>query len=285
MITGIMYGLVCMAGWGLADFLAARASKSYGSLTTFMWMQIGGLALLLPLAPWLDEGAQWTGAQQRYALVGVFLFAAVYLLLYRSFEKGIIAVISPIFSAYVIIAVVVGLTIFGERLSSLQSIAVALVIAGTLLASSDWRQAKSLKAEALTKGIPEAFAGMLLAGIFFSILALLARQVGWFGPILRIRVGALLLTAILVFAQRQKLELNPTVIRWLIPAGIIDSIAFLAFNLGLRVAPAALIAPIAGSFSVITIALALIFFRERPAANQWAGVIAIIGGIVVISIT
>jgi len=284
MFAGILFGLISMVGWGIADFLAARASKTNGTLTTFFWMQIGGLALLFPLAFWFEEGAAWTGIQWMVASVGVILYSAMYLLLYRSFEKGVIAVISPVFSAFVVVAVVVGLVIFRERLSSIQYIAVALVTGGILLASSDWRQVTGLKTGSLTRGLPEAFAAMLVAGVFFSILALLARQVGWFSPVLRIRAASVLLVGLLAAGMRARPDFHPPGLPWLIAAGMIDGVAFLAFNIGIRAAPAALIAPIAGSFSLVTIVLALLFFKERPAMNQWAGIAAIIIGIVVMSV-
>jgi len=288
MLTGILFGLVSMVGWGIANFLAARASKKNGTLTTFFWMQIGGLALLVVLAFWFEEGVVWTPRQWMYASVGVILYSAMYLLLYRSFEKGVIAVVSPVFSAFVVVAVIVGLVIFRERLSSLQYLAVVLVTGGILLASSDWRQVAGLKTGivrgGLTAGLPEAFSAMLVAGIFFSLLALLAREVGWFGPVLRIRAAAVVLAGLLMAGLRTRLVARSSGLRWLILAGMLDSLAFLAFNIGIRAAPAALIAPIAGSFSLVTILLALVLFKERPAANQWAGIAAIIAGIVVMSV-
>ncbi len=284
MIAGVLFGLACMAAWGISDYLAARASKAHGTLTTFFWVQIGGLILLLPLSPWLEEGSRWNTSQQIWGLAGVFLFTTIYLLLYRGFEKGLVAVISPIFSAYVIVAVIAGLVLFHERLSVSQSFAVALVIVGILLASSDWRQAARLRPSRLTAGLPEALTAMLLAGTFFSILTLLARQVGWFGPILRIRLGSIVLTGLILFIARQKPGLDLSELRWILPAGLFDCLAFLAFNLGIRAAPAAIVAPIAGSFSLATVLLALFFSGERPARNQWGGIAAIILGIIVMSI-
>lgn len=125
---------------------------------------------------------------------------------------------------------------------------------------------------------------MLLAGTFFSLLTLLARQVGWFGPILRIRAGSVVLTGLIMLVSHQRPGLDSAGLRWLLPAGLCDCLAFLSFNLGIRAAPAAIIALIAGSFSLVTIILALVISKERPAGNQWAGIAAILSGIVVMSI-
>jgi drug/metabolite transporter (DMT)-like permease len=184
----------------------------------------------------------------------------------------------------VIVAVVVGLALFHERLTAPQGSAVALVIAGILLVSSDWRQASRVEAGSLTRGLPEAFSALLLAGAFFSVLTLLARQIGWFGPILRIRTGGAMLAGSLMLASRQPIRMEWAGLRWVILAGISDCLAFLAFNLGLRAAPVAVIAPIAGSFSLVTILLALVVSGERPALNQWVGIVAILIGIVTVSI-
>ncbi len=284
MISGVLFGLACMVGWGLADFLAAQASKRSGTLKTFFWIQIGGLAPLIPLAPWLEEKVHWTGLQQAYCAGGIFLFTLMYLLLYRGFARGLVAVISPIFSAYVIVAVVVGLTFFHERLTTFQGVAVALVIAGILLASSDWRKTSQVQAGSLTRGLPEAVSALIMAGTFFSLLAVMARQIGWFGPIIRIRVGSTALAGVLMLGTRQSFRMNWAGLRWVLLAGVSDCLAFLAFNLGLRAAPVAVIAPIAGSFSAVTVLLALLISGERPALNQWVGIAAILIGIITVSI-
>jgi drug/metabolite transporter (DMT)-like permease len=284
MIAGVLLGLACMVGWGLTDYLAARASKRFGTLKTLFWMQVSGLIPLLPLAPWLQERAHWNSLQLSFGVAGIFLFPTMYMLLYRGFEKGLVAVVSPIFSTYVIVAVVVGLVVFRERLSAPQGSAVIVVIAGILLASSDWRQTASVETSRLTRGLPEAVGAMLVASTFFSVLTVLARQVGWFGPILRIRLGAVVLTGLVMLVSRQDSTMEMVGLRWISLAGLCDCLAFLAFNLGLRVAPVAVIAPIAGSFSLVTILLALVVSGERPALNQWIGIAAILVGIIIISV-
>jgi drug/metabolite transporter (DMT)-like permease len=284
MITGILFGLIGMFGWGISDFLAAQASKTYGSLKTFFWAHIGGLTLLLPAAPWLEEGNHWNNYQVFYCIAGALLYTIVNILLYRSYEKGLVAIVSPVFSAYVIVTVLIGLLIFKERLSSLQELVVILIIAGILLVSTDWRSIDRARGVKLTRGLPEAIGATFLAGFFFSILTVLSRQVGWFGPFLRIRICSFGLACLVMLIIRQNPVVDPRGLRWLIPAGIFDSIGVLAFNLGIQVAPVAIISPLGGSFPLVTILLAMVFLKERPAAYQYVGIGSIITGIIMLSL-
>ena len=45
----------------------------------------------------------------------------------------------------------------------------------------------------------------------------------------------------------------------------------------------AAVAPLGGAFPVVTVALAFVFFHERPAPNQWLGTALVIAGIVLMA--
>jgi uncharacterized membrane protein len=271
-----------MVGWGLADYLAAQGSKIHGTLKTFAWIQISGLVTLLIMVPWLDENAYWASEQKLLGFAAVFLFTGMYLLLYRGFEKGLVSVISPVFSAYVLVTILVGYLLFDERLSAFQGFAVGLLVVGIFLSSADWRETARAISSRLTRGIVETIGAMVLAGGFFAILAMLARQVGWFAPFLAIRVGSVVLILLVIWFSRGKLRIDTVNLVWVLLAGVFDSLAFLVYNQALRLAPIAIVGPIGGSFSIITIILALVFLKERPALNQWLGITAIVGGIIML---
>ena len=59
--------------------------------------------------------------------------------------------------------------------------------------------------------------------------------------------------------------------RLLLAAALLDSGGYVTYNLGVDVAPVAVVAPITAAHPVMTTALAIVLLRERPRPLQWAG--------------
>ena len=284
MTSGVLFGLLAMLGWGVSDFLAAQASREMGTVRAFFWSQVGGLALMLAFAPWFVSGiGGWTWTDWAWIGAAFVLLMGVYPLFYRAFSIGMLSVVSPVFASNVVITAIIGLAVFGERLTPRTSVAVVVIIVGMILASADWRAVVRARGKGFTRGLPEILGATVLVGVAAAILADLSRRLGWFTPLLIIR--AVMFAAVLLFVLFNWKRLNVMQAGWrvAVPAGITDAIAFLAFNLGVRVAPVAAVAPLGGAFPVVTVALAFVFFHERPAPNQWLGTALVIAGIVLMA--
>jgi drug/metabolite transporter (DMT)-like permease len=279
MKTGILLGVVAMFGWGIADFLAARASRTLGTLPTFFWNQLGGLACLVPLLPLVDWSARWTLADALWLSLASLLLAAVYVLFYRALRIGLLAVVSPVLAANVVITAAIGLALFGERLAPHEAAGTGAVILGLLAASCDWRAVARAHRASLTRGVPEALVAMLLAGVVFAVLAWTSRRLGWVAPVIWLRAGGLFAGAALIAARGALAGSARGGLRLAMPSGVFDSLAFVAYSIGVRAAPSAAVAPLGGSFPLVTVLLAIVFLRERPAANQLAGGALVVLGI------
>jgi drug/metabolite transporter (DMT)-like permease len=282
-MIGILLGLVSLSCWGIADFLAARSSRRYGTLSTFFWSQIGGFLCLLPFIAFIPIQTQFDQSNWVWLSIAVLLFVITIPLFYRALRIGIVAVITPIISANIVITITIGLVFFQEILSNSERYAVGLVALGLFLTASDWRQISSSVKIGITRGLPEAFTAMIFFGIFFTILAHLSWKVGWLTSFLIIRTGSLLILTFVViyrwWRSRENLAIHPSPIA----VGVFDSLAFLAFSFGVLQVPLSIISPIANSFPVMTIILALIFLREFPAKNQWFGILAILIGVIILA--
>ncbi len=73
---------------------------------------------------------------------------------------------------------------------------------------------------------------------------------------------------------------------WLfvIPTGLLDTLANAAYNVGVSVALTSVVVVLSSLFSAVTVLLAWIFLRERLAAWQWAGVLAILAGVALVNL-
>ena len=281
---GIFFGLTAMVFWGLADFLSARSAKTLGTRKGAFWFHVGALLFLIPLTPWFGGGNQ-IKREDILPLAGLsLLFVGVLVLFLRATNKGLVAIVLPIFACHVIVPVIAGLLLFGERLNPPAIAALSIILVGLVLVTSDWRDIQKVDRSALAKGLPEAIGSMFCAGIVLTLMTSLSREHGWFMPLLSMRIGGLLIiTIMLLRGPRPYLERDA--LRFAIHAGLFDIFAFSLFSIGVTLAPVTVVAPISGTAPFVAIVLAYIFLRERLAPNQWAGVVAIIGGIVLLGLT
>ena len=70
---------------------------------------------------------------------------------------------------------------------------------------------------------------------------------------------------------------------WVVGVAVLDTAANVAYNLGITVSLTAVVSVISSLFSAVTVLLAWVFLRERLARWQWAGVGAILVGILLVS--
>ena len=66
-------------------------------------------------------------------------------------------------------------------------------------------------------------------------------------------------------------------------AGGLDSLGFIAFNLGIELNPVSLVIPIAAAYPAVTMALAWILLKERLGRMQMVGITTVMGGVIAFS--
>ena len=69
----------------------------------------------------------------------------------------------------------------------------------------------------------------------------------------------------------------------LVAAALLDAGGFVGFNLGVDVAPVAVVAPIVAAHPVVTTGLAVVMLRERPRSLQWVGAVVTVAAVVGLS--
>ena len=68
-------------------------------------------------------------------------------------------------------------------------------------------------------------------------------------------------------------------------AGLLDLLGFVAFNFGISTAYLSIVGPVAATYPAVTVVLAYFFLKEKIVGNQKVGVIAILAGLALISLT
>ncbi|MGH9488077.1 MAG: EamA family transporter [Terriglobales bacterium] len=277
----LAWALAAAVTWGSADFCAKKAAERLGFWPTVWGMNaVGALALALiwagggvripqaqvPLLIWLGIGN---------TVGGVFFYYAL--------EYGPLVLVSPITAAYPVVSAVLAYAISGERLAAVMELTVGGVIAGTLLASLGASGESAAAHPRRRAALLAAVAGALVFGTVFYELAAHARATGLTAPVLVFRfAGAGLLALPLLGGLRPPPGWFRN--RWLWATGLLDSSAYLFYAAAARHLPVSVVSALSGLFTVWTLALAVVFLRERLAWRQWLGVALIVAAIALLAI-
>ena len=210
-------------------------------------------------------------------LSGAFLGVA-YLCYYTGLQRGSVSVVTSAASAWLAVAVLTAVLLFGERLSVAQAVLMPVVLVGIVTLS-----AQSSTASGGSTGLSW---GLLAMGAIGIALALMDRATEAAGPMLAVLIVRALSTIpayAFVRSRGAPVRLPSGRGGWglLAAAGVLDAGGYVGYNLGVDVAPVAVVAPLVAAHPVATIALAVALGRERPRPLHWVGasvtVAAIIG--------
>ena len=283
---GVLAGLGAMLGWGVADFFVVKASISVGSLLTFLWQHLFGVAFLVLAAALLDRPFLLP-IQAIPAVVGIgFLQVIGGLSFFRGLEVGKVALVSPIASSWALVTAVLSVFLYSEELSPLQILGVALVLLGVIVAATNIRNLlRSTWAGWSDPGIKPALLAMLAWGVSFAFFPPLAERYGWLTFTLWLFVIFVLMTALFMYLRRARLRLTQGPSRLFIGvAALSTAIAYLTYNFGIESAYSSIVAPVASTFPIITIVLARVFLKEKIIPEQGLGILSILSGLVLLSI-
>ena len=289
---GILLGLLTALTWGASDFLARFATHRIGTLRTMLYMQGTGFVLLslaLPaLGGWghLHDGSGWH--PWAWGAFAGCINAVSTLSLYRSFEIGKMAVVAPLSASYPALTIALSI-LTGERLTIPRLAGILLTMLGVILVARGEIEPDKNDAEAMRrsgKGLGWAMASAVGFGLLFWLLGkYIVPRVGAPQTVWMIRSTSIILTSAVMLIGRQpmKLPAKSGVAKVVWGMGLLDTSAFVLSNRGMQLEQVAVVSVLGSLYGAITVALAAIFLREHVAKWQWAGIVAIFAGILLIS--
>ncbi|MFZ0638566.1 MAG: DMT family transporter [Candidatus Acidiferrales bacterium] len=296
---GIFLGLAAAFSWGVADYAARFATRRTGALRALLFMQLTGfIALTVGMAAtghWARFFPAFRWSNWAWIVLAGVLSALGALALYRSFEIGVLALVSPIAASYPALTVVLSIST-GERLTRAHGAGVATVIVGVIIAAlalpardntgagDESVSAHDHRAH-LLRGVPWALAAALAFGVNYWILGFRVMPVfGGFASVWVIRLVSFVLLALLLRPLGQPMEIPRGPTAWLIVfMGLTDTAGFLANNLAFKREEIAIATVLASLYGVVTLLFAAVFLREKLGRRQWAGVALIFAGVALVS--
>jgi|SRR5579875_26291 len=294
--VGVLLGLIAALNWGVADFMARFATRRTGSLRALLFMQVVGFAALSAIMAasghWMSFFPPLEFASWAWITLAAILSACSSLALYRSFEVGILALVSPIAASYPALTVIFSI-LSGERLTSAHAFGIAFAIAGVIFAALPVKTGATPKESAtehhhrhLLRGVPWALAAALGFGINYWILGFRVMPIfSGLGSVWVIRLLTFVILAILLRPMGQSFAIPRGSTAWLIFfIGLTDTAGFVANNIAFKQEEIAIATVLASLYGAVTLFCAAAFLRERLGRRQWLGVVLIFVGVVLVSV-
>lgn len=283
-----LLGILSAICWGLADFLAAKASKKYSPDATELWGTLIGSVLFSVIFIFSRGHLAWSSLGIIYAAIGGILFSVGYMTFYRGLKIGPVSIVSPVGSAYPLVTLLFVLLIFRTSLTFGEVIGVLVTVVGIVLASEISGSIR--KKKAISSGFKLALMTFLLWGIAFALFGRSVSLMGWQKATL-IDFWAswififiwLIVTLGKKFRRHIKLPIvtNPLVFG----NGLLLLIGWVVFAYGLsRSSTSAVITAIAATYPALTIFLSLKYLGEKKKLVPLIGAVVTLAGVIILSI-
>ena len=293
---GIILGLGAALCWGSADFLARSLTQIIGTYRTLFFMQfIGAFVLSIYVlssgeAARLAHHAAWQ--PWVWACLVAMMNAFCALALYRSFEVGVLSIVSPIAASSSALTVILSF-LSGETISQARAFGIGAALLGVVLAAThfssiphDGIAGKTRRRGRLTRGVGWALVASVGYGVNFWLLGFFVTPyLGGSVPIWIIRLGTITTLALIAAPARQSIR-PPRGRVWglILVVGILDTCAYLLANFGFTTEQVAIVSVLASLFSAVTVLLAWIFLHDKLQWSQWLGIAIIFVGVVLVKL-
>jgi len=282
-ILSILSGIGGMFGWGIYDFIGSVYAKQIGPLKSFFWSQLAGLISALLLIFVFSISLNLPILVTILLPIAAIFYSTGYLFFFKGFEIGNVSIVAATMNLWAVFTMLFAFIFMGQRLSTIQSLGVLMIISGVSLASLNWSNIRNQRFQ-LSSGVKETVLGAFFFGVFWNISEVISEEIGWLLTTLFVKFGIILFLLLFSFLTKRELDLTKATTKTKCMVGlmgIIEAGAVAIVNYGLTIGDAILIMPIASALSIVTITLAIIFLKDKVTKLQGLGIITAIAGIIV----
>jgi len=282
----VISGLIFTLSVGVGDFLQSTLTRKIGRFKTLFIRFLFTIALLIPFCFYLHiKGALGIGNTALLWLIfGTIFYLIGYINYLKAFEIGNVSVVSPISSAGAAVTIILSAIFLNEHLSVISYLSILLIMIGIGLTSTDLKKLRQLKS---VKGLKESIITMFLFGIYFFTIGFAGKTTD---PInLFVFAVGMQSVIFLIFNSLKMKKLTSSdfkgkMLILFIIITILYIFAWLGFNYGASKGIVSIVSPVSALYPIVTVLLATIFYKEKLVANQIAGIVLTIVGLLVLSI-
>lgn len=284
-MLGIVFALIAFFGWAIGDIFGTFATRRLGSFATSAWGMAAGILTAGLFIPFVHRNIiQFTA---EILIINIFL-GLVFIIGLICFNEGLRvgnpSVVGTISASFTAVVVVLSIIFLKEQINFNQILAIILIFLGVILSGFDLGFKKD-KGK-FRKGIIYALITMISWGVYYAFIKLPVEQIGWFWPQM---ITLSLFPLIFYFIRKRKGGISipsykDSSLFLVVMNGILVGGGEFAYNFAISHGYVAIVAPIAGSYPVLFVILASLFFKEQITRKQKYGILTTLLGIVFLSI-
>lgn len=283
-IIPLIFSLICMSGWGVENFLIAKFSRKINPLQSAFVVQFYALILTAFFIP-----VFYKSPSSSFIIFPIFfgIVTGISLMAFcKSLRDGNVSIVMPIISSWFLITSLLGIIVFKEKIDPTKIISLILVFIGVIFLSFNWQSFKKNTKNILSAGVPGALLVALLWGIQNFGLGYFGRLTNWYFSVITTRFFSVIFLFLIIKFLRQKIVIDLRKLPWKILLVIVflDFISYTFYNLAVSKFDVSFVSVIASSSPIVSVALAVYFFREKTNFIQKMGFIAVLSGIILLQL-
>jgi drug/metabolite transporter (DMT)-like permease len=271
----IALALAAAGFWGTADFLAGLASRRLAVPLVLLFVEGGGLMVIVAVA--LLGGAPFFHHTRDvvYAVGGGLSGVVGLGCFYRALAIGTMSVVAPISAAGVALPVVVGIAT-GNHLSLVTALGLAAIVAGVVLASREEHDDAQAAAAGRTALLLALLSAIGFGGFFALTDSPADASVPWTLVLSR---GAAMLPVVAIIAYNKPAWPRPRLGGALALVGCVDLLATALIAIANTKGALSVVSVLGGMYPVVTVLLAAAVLHERVRPPQVVGIVCALGGV------
>ena len=287
-VLGILFGLLTMTCFAVGEVLSKKALQYLGRKNILFYRGILSVVILvialftLPL-PYMFSLPHFIGM----IFVGLLGAVPIYMF-YKALGVGKVGVVSPLSKSSVLVTLILSFIFLGERLSSLQTLLVGMIIAGIILSSINPKD--FIRNGNIYAGASYALIAAGLWGFLFFVWKYFVVALGPLFTAVMIESGVVIGVATLMKKQdlnemKHALQKKKQAVLGLITTlGVIVGAGTMFYTLGINIAPVSIVMPINSTSPFLAGLLAAWMFKERLKPIQYLGGMLIVAGVALLFI-
>lgn len=284
MDSGVLGGLMVMVCWGVSDFIQSLLIRQMGTAKTMVTRNLFTLLVALCLGGYLVFSRQLHF--DAVAVLIIVCSSAAYVLGYyaymRGCEVGSLTLVSPVASAYSLVTIVFSTMFLHERLPFAAWVAVLGIFLGIVMLSGN--VLGTLRGG--SQGLSHALLAMAGFGAAFFILGLSAKKLNVMNAFFYSAFSQAVLFIALGLCRKgalQRRDIRASRFMVFLAHSLLVNAGWVFYIFASSVGDLSLVTPISSVYSGVTVVLAMLFFKEKTAIGQKAGIVVLLLGVFFLS--
>lgn len=278
--VGLLFALTSLLSFSFSELVTKLALNHNSKWKVLFLAQLFGGAVILVLTflsgEWIKISASgwwWLLGLACANFLGMFTY-------YKAMEAKGVALTSSIANSWAIIPIVLGIMVYGEKISWIQWISIAFILVGVV--TIIFKKGEHFSVD---RYLLFAVISMMIWGLYFFVVKVPLLLMGAFVVASVSKIITSSLTVPVIISKKINVMNTTQKALWFILlVGFLDGVGFLTYNFAILNSPISLVAPIITAVPVISVMLGVFVLKEKLTSLQKMGIGAALVGLILITV-